>query len=230
MWLFLRAAVAESRGLIGPRLLASFQSIKQEVGMKLALLSSNLLLAAIGVATISGGVSAQIQLAENNSQVVAPASAQSDVQAPVKSIAAAVNPDRIRFVHSGGSDCPPCVNWRGIELPKLQKSTAFQAINFSYVIKTIASPFPPPEFFLPAELKPLRAKLEHASGGRAGSPQQLLMVDGEVYDYWVGDEYAAIILARIAAITAGTEYPGKRCIRARPTRGPLVCVQYADSK
>ena len=107
MWLFLGAAVAESRGLIGPRLLVSFfQLIKQEIGMKLALLSSKLLLAAIGVSTISEGVSAQVQLAENSSQVVAPASAQSDAQAPVKSIAAAVNPDRIRFVHSGGGDCP----------------------------------------------------------------------------------------------------------------------------
>ena len=79
-------------------------------------------------------------------------------------------------------------------------------------------------------MKPLKAKLEEASAGRAGSPQQLLIVDGEVYDYWVGDLDAKEILARVASITAGTAYPGKRCLRAKPSRGPLICGRYAEAK
>lgn len=139
---------------------------------------------------------------------------------------------RIIFVHTGGNDCPPCRAWRAAELPKLERSAAFKEVRFFYVSKAIEAPFPPPELFLPDDLRPLRAKLEHATGGRNGSPQQMLLVDGEVYDYWVGNPLdAAQILARIAAIESGTDYPGRRCLRSLPyPRGDLHCTQSVESK
>lgn len=126
--------------------------------------------------------------------------------------AKAVNSDRIRFIHMGGNDCPPCVAWRAMELPKLEKSPTFLAIQYSHVIKAIRSPVPS-AFFLSADVKPLKARLDHASAGKSGSPHQVLVVDGEVHDYWFGTLDAAQIEAKIAAITGGTKYPGPRCTR-----------------
>ncbi len=128
-----------------------------------------------------------------------------------------VSPQRIHFVHMGGNDCPPCVAWRMQEYPKLQKLPAFQAIRYSHVTKTIRSPVPG-EAFLPSELKPLKARLDLASGGRSGSPHQLILVDDMVYDYWFGPKDAGEIEARIAAIVAGTKYPGARCARRTMSR------------
>ena len=79
-------------------------------------------------------------------------------------------------------------------------------------VKVIRSPVPS-AFFLPAEVKPLKSRLDRASAGKSGSPHQMLLVDGEVYDYWFGTLDAAQIEARIAAITGGTKYPGPRCTR-----------------
>jgi hypothetical protein len=115
-----------------------------------------------------------------NSKLAATAAAASTVGAAPSGMA--VSGDRIRFIHMGGNDCPPCVAWRGLEFPKLEKMPVFQTIQNSYVVKTIKSPIPA-EVFLPAEVKPLKARLERASAGRAGSPHQMLLVDGEVYDY-----------------------------------------------
>ena len=131
---------------------------------------------------------------------------------PARAEQAAVSADRVRFIHMGGNDCPPCVAWRALELPKLEKSPAFSAIQNSYVVKAIRSPVPS-AFFLPAEVKPLKSRLDRASAGKSGSPHQMLLVDGEVYDYWFGTLDAAQIEARIAAITSGTKYPGPRCTR-----------------
>ena len=129
-----------------------------------------------------------------------------------KASARAVNSDRIRFIHMGGNDCPPCVAWRAMELPKLEKSPTFLAIQYSHVVKAIRSPVPS-AFFLSADVKPLKARLDHASAGKSGSPHQALLVDGEVHDYWFGTLDAAQIEAKIAAITGGTKYPGLRCTR-----------------
>ena len=125
---------------------------------------------------------------------------------------APVDPANIRFINMGGNDCPPCVAWRGLEYPKLQKSEAFSKISYSYVTKSIRSPVPA-AFFLPADIKPLKAKLDVASGGLAGSPHQVLIVNGEVHDYWFGAKSAEEIELRIAAVVAGTAYPGKPCAR-----------------
>jgi hypothetical protein len=123
-----------------------------------------------------------------------------------------IGPDRIRFIHMGGNDCPPCRIWRAIELPKLQQSPAFRTVAYSYVTKAVASPVPP-EMFLPDEVKPLKAKLDYASGGRNGSPHQVIVVDGEVFDYWFGEKSAEQIEASIAALVEGTRYPHRRCIK-----------------
>jgi hypothetical protein len=145
------------------------------------------------------------------------------VDRPASTAAASTNlsaaePSRsIHFIHMGGNDCPPCREWRGLELPKLQASPLFRSITYSYVTKTIKSPVPP-EIFLPSEVQPLKAKLDTASGGRNGSPHQVLVVDGEVYDYWFGQRSAEEILASVQAITNGSKYPFSRCIRRTASR------------
>ncbi len=121
-------------------------------------------------------------------------------------------PPKIHLVYMGGDDCPPCVAWRQFELPKLQESAAFKSIQFSYVTKGIHSPVPA-GFFLPAVVKPLKEKLEIASGDNGGSPQSALFVNDVVYDYWWGPRSAADIEKMIVAIQSGTEYPFTRCTK-----------------
>lgn len=123
-----------------------------------------------------------------------------------------IAPERIRFIHMGGNDCPPCRAWRAIDLPKLQQAPAFSKVGYSYVTKSVNSPVPP-EAFLPDEVKPLKAKLDYASGGRNGSPHQVIVVDSEVFDYWFGDKSAGQIESAIAALLDGTRYPHRRCIK-----------------
>lgn len=123
-----------------------------------------------------------------------------------------ISPERIRFIQLGGDDCPPCREWRAFELPRLQQSLAFSSIWFSYVVKSIRSPVPP-EAYLPYDIQHLKAKLDYASGGRAGSPHQVILVDDEVFDYWFGASGAEEIEARIAALVNGKKYPYRRCIK-----------------
>ena len=77
---------------------------------------------------------------------------------------------RIMLINMGGNDCPPCVAWRREQLPRLQATEAFRAIRFVHVEKVIGLTVPP-RFFLPAEVKPFKDKLDEASGGLGGSPQ-----------------------------------------------------------
>ena len=95
---------------------------------------------------------------------------------------AGVAADRIRFIHLDRNDCPPCAAWRSLEYPKLENFPAFKAVGYSYVVKAISSPVPA-ELFLPNELKSLKSNLDYASVGKARSPHQIIIVDGEVYDY-----------------------------------------------
>ena len=60
----------------------------------------------------------------------------------------AQTPPKVHLIWMGGSDCPPCVNWRRFELPKLEKMAEFQEVTFSYVAKTIKSPVPASFFLL----------------------------------------------------------------------------------
>jgi hypothetical protein len=123
-----------------------------------------------------------------------------------------ISPERIRFIQMGGDDCPPCREWRAVDLPRLQQSRAFSRIWFSYVVKSIRSPVPPAAH-LPYDIQHLKAKLDYASGGRASSPHQVILVDDEVYDYWFGASGADEIEARIGALVNGTRYPYRRCIK-----------------
>jgi len=123
-----------------------------------------------------------------------------------------VEPSKIHLIHMGGNDCPPCVAWREVELPKLRASEVFRSIRFSYVIKTISSPVPS-SLFLPSEVQPLKEKLDIAGGGNGGSPQQVLIVNDEVYDYWWKPRTAEEIERMIVALESGTPYPFLRCIR-----------------
>lgn len=124
----------------------------------------------------------------------------------------------IHFIWMGGNDCPPCVNWRAVELPKLKLSEEFQRIRFSYVVKAINSPIPS-RFFLSSEVGPLKEKLDEASGGRSGSPKGVLIVNGTVYDFFVGTRSAEQIQSMIQAARTGEKYPFKRCLRMSPTIG-----------
>ena len=123
-----------------------------------------------------------------------------------------IPPERIRFIQIGGDDCPVCRAWHSTELPRLQQSPAFSSIWFSYVVKSIRSSVPP-QAYLPYDIQHLKTKLDYASGGRAGSPHQVIVVDDEVFDYWFGASGAEQIEARIAALVNGTKYPYRRCIK-----------------
>lgn len=121
-------------------------------------------------------------------------------------------PPALHLVWMGGADCPPCVAWRALELPKLQKSAEFKGVTFSYVPKVIRSSVPP-GFFLPTEVKPHKEKLDYASSGRGGSPQAALLVNGEVVDYFHGTRSAEQIEAMLVAIRTGGQYPFERCLK-----------------
>jgi hypothetical protein len=118
----------------------------------------------------------------------------------------------IHMIVMGGNDCPPCVVWRALELPKLQQSEIFKSIRFSYVKKTVESPVPS-SMFLPDEVKPYKAKLDEAGSGRRGSPQAAIMVNGEVYDYYFGTRSAKEVEQMIVAINGGGTYPYARCLK-----------------
>lgn len=144
--------------------------------------------------------------------------------APLADAGKPVPPEQVRFIHMGGNDCPPCRVWRAMELPKLEQSPGFRSVSYTYVTKTVRSPVPP-AMFLPDEIKQYKAKLDEASGGRAGSPHQLLMVNGEVYDYWFGVRDAHEIEAAITALLHGTQYPHQRCVRRTGDRSGACAVR-----
>jgi thiol-disulfide isomerase/thioredoxin len=108
----------------------------------------------------------------------------------------------IHFVYMGGSDCPSCLSWKAIEVPKLEKLPAFKAVKFTVVDKVVASPVPP-AFFLPAPLKPYKEVLDVANGGNRGSPQFAVLVNGKVVDYYVGGRSAEEIEETLAALLNG---------------------------
>lgn len=123
-------------------------------------------------------------------------------------------PVRIEMIYFGGNDCPPCVAWRGVELPKLQKMDVFRAVTFTHVYKTVMSTVPS-ESFLPDQIKPYKAKLDAASGFNRGSAQTAIVVDGEVFDYYYGARSAEDIQQRLSALQRGGAYPFERCLELR---------------
>lgn len=140
-------------------------------------------------------------------------------------MAARAAPSRVEMIYFGGNDCPPCVAWRGVELPKLKNMEAFRNVDFTHVYKTVMSTVPA-ESFLPDHVKPYKSKLDAASGSNRGSAQTAIVVDGEVFDYYYGTRTADDIAARLVAIKRGGAYPYERCLELRngynATRGQCV--------
>ena len=132
------------------------------------------------------------------------------IPAPSTAQGAPKSPEII-MIYMGGDDCPPCVVWRRSELPKFQDMDAFKAIKYIHVVKTVQSAVPP-RFFLPAEVKPFKDKLDFASGGEVGSPQVAILVNGEVYDY-SGSLSASQAEQMILSILNESPYPRRRCIK-----------------
>lgn len=123
----------------------------------------------------------------------------------------------IHLVWMGGDDCPPCKAWRTTELPQLLAAPEFQGVRFSYVVKPIRASVPPAAQ-LPAEVRPLKDALDRASGGRTGSPQAALVVNGQVYDYYVSARPADTVLEMIGAARGEWRYPLTRCLQM-PAKG-----------
>lgn len=121
-------------------------------------------------------------------------------------------PPRIEFVSMGGNDCPPCVAWRGVELPKLQAMPEWKLIRYHYVTKAVQSQVPS-AFFFPSEARHLQPVLAQASAGWHGSPQQAIVVDGKVVDYWwgTGKGDAQQLAAVFRAIHEGKPLPREVC-------------------
>jgi hypothetical protein len=119
---------------------------------------------------------------------------------------------RVHIVYMGGNDCPPCVYWRANDLPRLRATEAFRSVSFTYVQKTIPSAVPP-AMFLPSDVKPYKDQLDAAGGGRGGSAQVAIVVDGELFDYYFGFRSAEEVEQMILAIRNGTKYPFERCLK-----------------
>ena len=83
----------------------------------------------------------------------------------------------IDLVYIGGPDCPYCRAWEAKELPRLRQMEEFRHIRFTHVLKMIREPVPPPAG-LPAHLKPMEGEIVKQTGGRRGSPQFVLLLDG----------------------------------------------------
>lgn len=127
-------------------------------------------------------------------------------------VAAPASAKKVEFVAMGGNDCPPCVVWRAVELPKLQALPEWKMMNYHYVTKAIQTPVPSAAFF-PAESRHLQPVLAEASNGWSGSPHQAIVVDGKVVDYWTGTYKGAApdIAALVRAIHEGKPLPRATC-------------------
>lgn len=119
---------------------------------------------------------------------------------------------RVHMVYMGSSDCPPCSFWMAHDLPRLRAEADFRAIRYSKVEKVIKSPVPPLAF-LPDEVKPIKARLDHASSGAHGSAQVAILVDQEIFDYYLGTRTAEQVLAMLQALRTGAPYPYARCLK-----------------
>ncbi len=141
---------------------------------------------------------------------------------------AAPAPLSIHVVYMGGNDCPGCVAWRATELPRLQASPVFKRIRFSMVTKLLRATVPP-TFFLPDEVKPLKAMLDQANGGFGGSPQVAVVVNGELRDYYFGTRSAAQIERMVRSLERARPYPFTACMKLNKSGGCAEPVAQATA-
>jgi len=83
----------------------------------------------------------------------------------------------IDLVYLGENGCPPCRAWKALDLPKLERSPEFAQIRYTAVIKVIPAPVPP-QWLLPAHLRPMRDEIVRVINRSAGAPMFALLVDG----------------------------------------------------
>jgi hypothetical protein len=161
-----------------------------------------------GLLTTQQGVAKPVRLV----RLVQTATAGSGVSGAGARVREPVALSRVHMVYMGSSDCPPCSFWMAHDLPRLRSEADFRAIQFSKVEKVIKSPVPP-AVFLPEEVKPLKTRLDHASSGAHGSAQVAILVDQEVFDYYLGTRTAEQVLAMLQALRTGAPYPHVRCLK-----------------
>ncbi|HEY8359505.1 MAG TPA: hypothetical protein VIL30_18800 [Ramlibacter sp.] len=87
-------------------------------------------------------------------------------------------------------------------------------MTYHFVTKSVQTPVPAATYF-PAESKHLQPALAEAGNGWGGSPQQAILVDGKVVDYWwgsaTGKGSAADVAAMVRAIHEGKPLPRATC-------------------
>jgi hypothetical protein len=107
----------------------------------------------------------------------------------------------IDLVYLGGPDCPYCRAWEANELPRLREMPDYRHIRFTHVLKVIASPVPE-QSRLPAHLQPMYGELVRQTGGRSGSPQFVLLVDGNAVDGGFGTQAYHRLLPLVSELVA----------------------------
>ncbi len=123
-------------------------------------------------------------------------------------VQARVGPDSIiDLVYLGGPDCPYCRAWEARELPQLLKMEEYKHIRFTHVSKRISQPVPEPAQ-LPEHLKPMYDEMVRLTGGRGGSPQFVLLLDGVAVKGGFGTQaYYALLPAMTELVTTKIRKP-----------------------
>lgn len=99
----------------------------------------------------------------------------------------------IDVVYMGDRDCPPCVAWKRVDLPKLQATAWFPHIRFTEIKKPIPEPVPAADK-LPEHLRPMHEELVRIINRPKGSPMFALLVDGKaIAGGWGREPYYAFL-------------------------------------
>jgi hypothetical protein len=107
----------------------------------------------------------------------------------------------IDLVYLGGPDCPYCRAWEARELPRLREMPEYPHIRYTHVLKMISSPVPE-RVRLPFHLAPMHDELIRQTGGRTGSPQFVLLVDGHAVDGGFGTQAYHALLPNLSELVA----------------------------
>ncbi|MBI3715944.1 MAG: hypothetical protein HY255_08135 [Betaproteobacteria bacterium] len=108
----------------------------------------------------------------------------------------------IDVVYMGDKDCPPCVAWKKVDLPKLQAEAWFPVIRFTEIKKPIGDPVPAADQ-LPEHLRPMQQELVRIINRPRGSPMFALLVDGKAIAGGWGREPYYTFLPRLEELVAG---------------------------